>query len=303
MSDSDTMKADRLTSEEVLSMVGNEIRSSILRALWTSPDEWVSFSELRRRAGSPDSGQFNYHLNELLGTLVERTDEGYRPTHTGTQVLHAVIGGTTDDAPTLDTFALDDACPYCDGGLEASYDGENAVVRCGTCGKIQLKEAVPPTAFAERTPEETVRAFDRWVLARSLLMVEGICPNCAGKPETTLFQTRTARNGSLNYLRARHACGNCGYDCDVPIWLHVLLTRHPAVVSFYYDRGVDLGQAPVWELTSYGKGASVTLESEAPLGIGVEFTFDGDTLRLTLDDDLTIVEATPHHGAAQLVDD
>lgn len=303
MSGADIEQGLALTPEEASAALGNPIRAAILRALWASPEEELSFSELRRRAGDPDSGQFNYHLGELVGALVERTEEGYRPVQTGLSVLRTALFGPVDHRPVLDALAVDGACHHCGGGLVASYDGQNALVRCEACDKIQLQEAVPPAVFEVRTPAEAVRVSDRWVLARSMLLVEGVCPDCAGEPEMTLFRTRHAQNRSLDYLRAHYVCGSCAYECDVPVWLQVLLARHSAVVSFYYERGVDLVEAPVWELTKFGTEARVTIESEAPVRIGVVLPYDGDALRLTLDEGLDVLGASPVQLADQVADD
>lgn len=303
MSDVDLGEPAALTPDEASAALGNPVRAAILRALWSAPDEAVTFSELRRKAGNPDSGQFNYHLGELVGVFVERTEDGYRPIQTGMRVIRTALFGDDDAPPTLDAVPVDGACHHCGQELAASYDGGNAVVACRGCGKTQLEEAVPPAAFDARSAEEAVHALDRWVRIRSLLMVEGVCPDCAGRPETTLFQTRPAQDGSLSYLRARHACGNCAYECDVPVWLHVLLARHSAVVSFYHERGVDLGRAPVWELTRYGSDARVSLASEAPVRVSVELEYDGEKLQLTLDESLRIVGATPVQGRAPVADD
>lgn len=303
MSEPETASTPGLTPEEASAALGNTIRAAILRALWKSPGEDLSFSELRRRAGNPDSGQFNYHLGELVGSLVEQTAEGYRPLQSGMRVLRTALFGVAENPPTLDAFSIKADCPYCGGELEASYDGHTARVQCPSCGKIQLKEVIPTTAFEARTPEETVSAFDRWVLGRSMLVVKGVCPDCAGKPETTLFQTRTGEHGNLSYLRARHVCGTCGYECDIPVWLHVLLARPPAVSSFYYEREVDLEHAPVWEITGYGNDARVTLEAETPLRVGIEFAHEDALLRLTLDEELAVVDATTIREAGQVADD
>lgn len=302
MSQSGEGETTMLTPDEASEALGNPIRAAILRALWSAPGEALSFSELRRRAGSPDSGQFNYHLGELVGTFVEQTDEGYRPVLNGMRVLRTALFGVDGDPPTFDAVPIDSPCHHCGGELFARYDGQHARVQCGACDKLLLDETVPPATLQTRTPQEAITAFDRWVLARSWLMAEGVCPDCADRPDRQLFQTRHGRNESLSYLRIRHVCGNCGYESDVPVWLHVLLARHSAIVSFYQQRGVDLGEAPVWELTAYGKDARVTLDSEAPVRVGVELEYDGDGLRLTLDETLRVVETTSVRGAARLAD-
>lgn len=72
---------------EGFEMLGSNTRLAILLALWQAQDPSpppseqsdpdVSFSALRERVGIRDSGQFNYHLDKLVGTFVEQTDAGY----------------------------------------------------------------------------------------------------------------------------------------------------------------------------------------------------------------------------------
>jgi hypothetical protein len=55
---------------------------SILLGLWEAFEPFteenaVSFSELRDRVGTRDSGQFNYHLDQLTGHFIRATDSGY----------------------------------------------------------------------------------------------------------------------------------------------------------------------------------------------------------------------------------
>jgi hypothetical protein len=303
MARTDPAESTRLTPDEACAALGNPRRAAILRALWTATDEPVSFSELRHLAGNPDSGQFNYHLGELVGRFVTRTDEGYQPVQTGMEVLRTVLLGSGDDLPALEGISIDDPCHHCGGDLEASYDGRDALVQCSACDKTLFEESIPASAFECRVPEEMVRACDRWVRGRSLLMTEGVCPDCAGRPETTLVQTRPAEDGNWNHLRARTVCRNCAYECDVPLWLYVLLARPAAVVAFYHERGVDLKCAPVWELTGYGSNAVVTLEAEDPLRIGVALEYDHDVLSLRLDEELEIVEARSVRDATLLSED
>lgn len=280
----------RLSSDEAFELVGNDIRIAILRALWKAPEEGISFSELRRRAGGPDSGQFNYHLKKLLGTFVQKTDEGYKPRHTGKQVVTAILAGATDEDPRLEGVDVDGTCPFCGGALEASYEDEEATIRCRACGKIQMLEEFPPVAFSGRTSEEVVHALDRWVLGRSQLMTEGVCPNCAGTVETTIFETRSAGDGHEDYVRVRHTCRNCTYECDVPVWLYLLLVHHPAVISFYYEHGIDITALPGWERTALGTDYVVTIRNANPLRVEVVIPLEGDELHVTLDDELTVVD-------------
>lgn len=292
-----------LPSDEAFELIGNAQRIKILRALWESPDETVSFSTLRTRAGIADSGQFNYHLDKLLGTFVRKTDEGYRPRRAVTNVIRAILAGAGDGRATLDGVEVDGRCAFCDGGLAASYETETAVVRCRDCGKIQLSEWLPPAAFDGRSGQEVVRTMDRWVRHRTAMVIDGVCPDCGGKPARTLFESRSARGESHDYLRANYVCETCSYECDVPVWLHVLLARHPGVAAFYRDRGVNLDALPTWELTRQGHAYRVAIESEDPLRIGVAIPLDGDVLHVQLNSALEPVSTTTQGEAPLAADD
>lgn len=277
-------------SDAAFELVGNETRLAILRALWTMPDDTVSFSELRRAAGNPDSGQFNYHLKKLLGTFVQKTDDGYKPLHTGKQLITTILAGTIEDIPEINAVPIDGSCSLCGGGLYMSYQGEEAKVECGPCGKIQMLEEVPPVAFANRSPGDAVYALDRWVLGRAKLMTEGVCPTCASTVKTTVFETRRTRERDYDYVRVRHECSTCSYECDVPIWLYVLIVNHPAVVSFYYEHGIDVTALTAWERTNHGNDSVVEVHSKDPIRVDVTLSLDEDTLRLTLDEQLRVGE-------------
>ena len=82
----------------VFELLSNETRLGIVRELaLVNADETaessLSFSELRTRVGTRDSGQFNYHLGRLRGSLVEKTGAGYELTELG-----LVVGATVLDA-------------------------------------------------------------------------------------------------------------------------------------------------------------------------------------------------------------
>lgn len=89
MSDADDHRAD---PEEVFSAVANETRFDILRTVWDltktgSGDGSATFAAVRAETGVQDSGQFNYHLQELSPRFVRKTEEGYEATHAGSQLV------------------------------------------------------------------------------------------------------------------------------------------------------------------------------------------------------------------------
>jgi hypothetical protein len=76
------MPGDDSEDYEVFTLIADENRLAIVRALAEAPAEGdstaLSFPALRDRVGMRDSGQFNYHLENLVCQFAQETDEGYR---------------------------------------------------------------------------------------------------------------------------------------------------------------------------------------------------------------------------------
>lgn len=51
----------------------------------------MSFSELRRRVDFVDKGQFNYHLPQFCPHFARQTEDGYRLSGVGKQIVSTVI--------------------------------------------------------------------------------------------------------------------------------------------------------------------------------------------------------------------
>lgn len=81
---------------ETVSLFADETRATILRELGAhlkEEGEPPTFSTLRDRVGVADSGQFNYHLDQLQDTLVRNDGEGYVFTRFGMRVVGLLFAG------------------------------------------------------------------------------------------------------------------------------------------------------------------------------------------------------------------
>jgi DNA-binding transcriptional ArsR family regulator len=139
---------------EAFRILGNETRLAILLALWdaqepggpVSEDEGMalSFSALRERLGRPDSGQFNYHLNKLVGPFVEQSEAGYTLTPPAEQILHTILAGTLTDAPSLDGELVDVGCYRCGAPTVVDYEDGALTWYCTSCeGAFQNPDSPP----------------------------------------------------------------------------------------------------------------------------------------------------------------
>lgn len=207
---------EKLTPEQAFQLLGNETRLAILFALWDAydPDRSVtvlSFSELYQRVDYDDPGNFNYHLDKLLGHFVTKTDDGYALRHTGLKFVRSVIAGT--GVGRLDPVEVDSTCPLCDASKVVAYEDELLSISCSECdghwgpgggyprGTLMTKK-LPPVCLVERTPDELLHVAE--VLSRHLfqLAIEGTCPECTGPMSTSLTICEEHEHGGL--------CEHCG---------------------------------------------------------------------------------------------
>lgn len=158
-----------LPPEDALSLLGNDTRASILWTLsdargGSGPPAILRFSELRRRA-APDVGssQFNYHLQKLVGTFVERvepstkdsdaqpvsemariSEEGFRLRPEGTTLIRTIRGWSVAGEATVTPFELDMTCHHCQTPLVAEYSSAIFAIRCPDCEYLYDYNLTPP---------------------------------------------------------------------------------------------------------------------------------------------------------------
>jgi hypothetical protein len=72
------------------------------------------------------------------------------------------------------------------------------------------------------------------------------------------------------------------------------LLFEPVVLGGFGEHGLDLHEVPLWTLPWCVPGAGheyTTIVSEDPLRVGVRIPLEDETLLVTLDDDLEVIEA------------
>lgn len=266
-------------------LVSNEIRVGILRALAERRREaprapTLAFADLRRRVGTRDSGKFNYHLNQLRGHFVEQTDAGYKLTYPGLKLVSAIVAGTYEIPEQREPVEIDESCPVCGDPLTAAY--EDGLFRVNCSNNHTFQNAIPPSVTEGRTIDENIDLLTLRSQQDLELAVKGICPLCHGRVEWSLRRLEEADVGPM----FESTCSRCGMHIDTAIGPCVI--RHPAVVSFYYDHGIDIRTEPYWTLAFCTDDPLVL--SEDPLELRIDIQVERDELRLTLDDSPSVIK-------------
>lgn len=303
---------------EAFAALGDEIRMEILRVLGKADDS-LSFSSLYERVGVGDSGQFNYHLKKLTGHFVENTDDGYRLRQAGERVVQAILSGAITDDPILAPTVIDIPCPYCSASTVLGYQGGIARHYCiecqGTYGEGAVLPtpseetaavwggteelgflggiSVPPAVIQGRTPIEVFEAVHVWLELEFFAVGRGLCPRCSGPVERSVRSVCESHDLTERICpdcESRYAvlyqinCSNCHYN---PSGSLVSLVRvNHKVLAFLTAHGLD-------PLTD---GLEVNWNEELidtdPLAARYTCTLADETLTVTVDDSLTVVDVT-----------
>ncbi|WP_135825639.1 winged helix-turn-helix domain-containing protein [Halorussus ruber] len=281
-------ESDQPNPADVFRVVADETRMTILRALAEAPydeyEEVLTFSQLRERAGIRDSGKFNYHLDTLVGQFVERTDEGYSLTYPGELLYRTIVAGLFTRETELEPRDIDSDCLDCGTSLEMSYDEAVLRITCPECEREYMTVEFPPSAVESRDADaDRLETFDQWVRHHVMLMNRDVCVWCAGRmPGELRYRSEEDR---IPYVA--HTCEHCGGFMWTTPGETVL--NHPAVVSFFYERGVDVTSRPLWELPFVVSDDAVEVRSEDPWDLAVTVACEGDEMRVLLDGDAKVV--------------
>lgn len=304
-------ESDVLTPEEAFGLLGNEIRIGVLQAL--AEDEPRRFSDLRAAVGVEDSGQFNYHLDQLTGHFVVRNGDGYRLRQPGRRVIQAVLSGAVTESPHMDVTPIDWGCHLCGAEpIEIDYRDEQVGVYCRECEGIYggdrdatLPPAarerlyymhLPPAGMAGRSPEEVYLAASRWTNAETVTAALGICPRCSARQveSATVCRNHAATDGRCERcdnqfgVTYRTRCTNCPYELE-SLFVNKLLTNLE-FRTFLIDQGLN----PVFPQRKGFLDILHHFEEDVrsvdPLEVTFTFFGDEETISLTVDDSLAVVE-------------
>ncbi|MFB6192137.1 MAG: hypothetical protein ABEI11_02315 [Haloarculaceae archaeon] len=221
---------------EAFALLSDPNRFDIIATLAEASREALPFNDLYERSTFEDSGQFNYHLDRLVGPFVRETDEGYGLRHAARLAYRLAVSGLLSDRGEAEITTLGTTCVRCETGeLAAVYEGDRFWVRCRDCGRRATVAPFPPRALANHDPDRAPAAFDRYTLGSVVRASENVCPWCASRLSASL---EPADDGwpAVDWV-IRRGCDHCqGW---IHTRVHDLVRLHPAVIAFYHDRGVD----------------------------------------------------------------
>jgi hypothetical protein len=289
---------DGLTPEAAFAILGNEYRAAIVRALGdaqgtTGPRVELAFSDLYDAADvDVATSQFNYHLQQLVGPFVDRTEAGYRLRHEGVELYRTIVAGTYTAAPSLDRFEVGADCFHCGAPIEATYEDRRFTVACSACDRQYSDTTVPPSAV-EGEADAVLARVDQYLRQRILAFSKGACSNCANGLDTQFIPGDEVAAEGADHLDVfvHRACQHCGAQQYLSVGLALLYDAR--VVAFFETHGVDVTETPVWELEFAMTDRHVDVRSRDPWDVALTLDRDGDELELDVTEALDAAGSSP----------
>lgn len=304
MTTATTFRVD-LTEEQLFELLGHEVRMDVLRVLWeafefdeyvTETRDPVAFAELRRRSEYDGCGNFGYHLEKLVGTLVEKEREGYLLSPLGYNLMRALDTYATFEYETVEETALSDPCPFCGGELVASYQRELLEVHCRDCDGLAESGyftfvQVESTTVTHIGIEDLLDAGIRTLEQRVRSSLYGRCWECYSTLERTLEccethagDERVCPDCSHRYaMRIDVDCPNCGTGGRGPLFEYAMLV--PDVRVLFADHGLAARQVGPWRyrLAAFEAAEEGDLAVDPP-GVTYRFELGDDTVAVRIED-------------------
>ena len=302
-------KTTVLEASDAFQALGHQTRMDILAELLERTDgddpSPPSFTELFEASSVDTTAGFAYHLDELVGPYLEKTEDGYVLTYAGERIAREIAAGSFTDSVHRESIPIDDPCPFCTAGELAGTARDNVVtIACGRCDRAVLRMEFPPGGF-DAHGDALADAFDRHHRARIAQFRDGVCPACAGRvaadvesvdgeegrpiaddAEETTSATENVDlvQENIDPVQAVFACERCGDGLRCPISLTLL--DHPEVVSLFRDHGRSIQERPLWNV---GAEWTETPIASDPTLVHVGITLDDERLACYVDGTVSVV--------------
>ena len=232
-------------------------------------------------------------------------------------MVEAILSGAVTDDPQLGRTTVEGRCADCGRALDIQWENGSVEMLCQSCerrwerswgrvgGPQEAPEGYlgrlpfPPAGLEHRSPSEILQTAYLWTNLELLAVASGLCPRCAATVERELHicDDHDSENGPCSVCGAQHAvrlsatCTNCIYSVGCTAAWGTLPS--PELLAFLFEHDLNpLAPTSVHRLDQVLNGYEEAIHSRDPFRATFEFAVDGDSLRLDVDETLSVVETT-----------
>lgn len=293
-----------LSPTEAFELLAHETRMSTLRVLWKT-GEPLRFSEISDRANISDTGNFNYHLGQLVGHFVREVDGEYALTRSGRRAMTAVLAGDLTERHSLARVGIDAPCPYCGEDIVIVHEADALRAMCSSCqgtfrGERPVRDSrapdpagtittlpLPRGGIGDRTPVSVLNAALARFVARNQQIAGRVCPDCGGPVEVMMRACPDhAEEGICEVCGSRFAgirrfrCQTCGQRKGGVLAL--LALNDSTFHTYFFEHGFNF-LTPTWQEVVVALEMRERVYRVDPLEYEAVWSVNGDQLSMQVD--------------------
>jgi DNA-binding transcriptional ArsR family regulator len=286
------------SAADIFRLLSDDTRLDILRAAATAQHELgdvgsgaveLSFSEIYDYVEVENTSRLSYHLGQLTGTYLRKTDEGYSLTHAGERIVRFVLSGNYEQPGSFGPKPVDGTCVFCgEEALEASLSHQFFRIDCSVCEKPVTGQPVTPAQVKTHDDDALIQTVKRRSAEVSKRIRSGMCPECGAHLSTDIIEVAKTPLPDADSFLVTSTCEECLRRYNNPLTYSAVY--HPASIAFHWDRGVDVTSRGIWEFNEYLYNSRWTSEQIAsdPDEYEVVLRHESDAIRLVLDSTATV---------------
>ncbi|MFU8868921.1 ArsR family transcriptional regulator [Natronococcus sp.] len=254
----------------------------------SDPFPALPFSAVYDRVDVDSTSKLSYHLEQLDGTYLRRTDDGWTFTFAGDSIVRLVLSGAYAGEVEFDPVPVETPCPICGADRLCVVVEDRLLFReCGDCDRRMGGLPVTPAQVEGRDVDTVLSSATTRMVTRYWRFRENACPDCGGAVGIE-FQESATSVDALEWT-AVGRCRQCRRSIHGPpsIWL----ATHPASIAFHWDRGIDVRTFGFCELTERVTTGQWGTDRTGPHEYRVTYRLEDAELRLTVDDTLSVTSS------------
>ncbi|MFD1600350.1 DUF7351 domain-containing protein [Halobellus rarus] len=287
------------SATDMFRLLADDTRVDILRAaavaqyeleeVGSGPAE-LAFSEIYDYVEVENTSKLSYHLGELTGTYLQKSDDGYSLTHAGERIVRFILSGNYERPDSFGPKPVDGMCVFCgEEALEAFLSRQFFRIVCSACEQPVAGQPITPAQVKTHDDDALIESVKLQSAEVSKQIRRGMCPECGAHLSSDVIEMRGNPLPDADSFLVTSTCQECLRGYNSPLTYSVVY--HPASIAFHWDRGIDVTSRGIWEFNEHLYQGCWTSEQIAsdPDEYEVVLRHEDDAIRLFLDSTATVM--------------
>jgi len=291
---------------DIFRLLADDTRVDILRAVAVAQYELeqigsgaaeLAFSEIYEHIDVENTSKLSYHLGELTGVYLRKSDDGYSLSHAGERIVRFILSGNYEQPESFGPEPLDGVCVFCgEEALEAKLSHQFFRIDCTACEQQVTGQPITPAQVRTRDGKSLVQSVKLRSAEDARQIRRGMCPECGAKLSADVAAVPESPLPDTDSFVVTSSCEECLRKYNSPLTYSVVY--HPASIAFHWDRGVDVTAHGIWEFHEHVYKGRWTSEQTAsdPDEYEVVLRHGDDAVRLYLDSTATVLRTERVRG-------